>query len=1416
MNQHTFSPITQKHTWGIWRITGVYFLIGSLWILFSDRFAAALTQDPVLLTQISLYKGWGYIFVTALLLYGMIQRFIRGVQAGERDLQASEMRFATIFHASPIGICISQIETGVLVEVNEAFLNLFGYTLDEVVGHSSIELNLWGEPAQRKWLIQTLREGKKISNHELLSRKKSGELKPVLVSSEIVVFNGQEYLLSLIADIFERKRAEDELQAQRDFALQVMNTMGQGLTVTDRGRKFEFANLAFAHMVGMPLEEIQKHRTVDFVTLEDMEIQEQAHQERFQGKTTSYEIHLKQMNGPPRPVLITGVPRMYKGEIVGAISVITDLTERKQAEKALQKSAAELTSIFRAAPIGIGKVTNRIFEQVNDRFCQITGYAREELIGQSARMIYASTEEYEFVGKEKFRQMAETGVGVVETHFQRKDGERIEILLSSAYLDATHPELGVTFTAQDITARKQTENNLARQTAHLSTLYTLSEEIAASFDLPKIYAAAHRAATRLMPGEIFSISLLCENDTIIEDVYLWDRDQVWPEERYPAGTDLAGYVIRHGHPLRVNQWDASYDELTHATNFGYTEEEVHSLLAVPMFRLGGACFGMMSVQSYVPDMYTLEHEHFLVTLANQVSKAIENAQLYQQVQQELNERKRAEVELQENRAKLNSIIHSAMDAIITIDANYRVVLFNQAAETMFRISAAEALGQPLDKFIPTRFHERHHTHLKMYDKFQKTGREPRHPFAGIVGVRNDGEEFPCEVSISQIEMADEKLFTAILRDMTERNRAEEEIRYQAGLLANVSDAIISTDLTYRIKSWNQAAEKMYGWKAEEVIGKTVADLVPNIFIEGGLEQAKKQLLKDRQWKGQLLQQTKEGQEKIFLSSASLVVDASDQPTAIVFVNRDISESVKHQREVEAIVQVSTALRTVSTRAEMIPVILDQLNALFDAQATAFTTPNPATDELVVEMARGVLAEALRTRIPLGQGVSGRVIATQEIFLDNDASTDSMIPGAEALREYRAVACVPLIAHEHAIGALWIARQTAITENDLKILAAVANIAANAIHRAGLFEQTQQQLERLAILHAMDTAIAASFDLRPTLYILLDQIQARLKVAAADVFLYNPHTLNLEFAAGNGFQYQELKQIRLRLGEGCTGETALEQHILAIPNFQEYLAQHPSPAHHLHQTEGFVSYFGIPLISKGQVKGVLELYHRTPLQADAGWLDFLETLGRQVAIAMDNIEMLVGLQRSKLELELAYDATIEGWSRALDLRDKETEGHSQRVTEITIQLARQIGVSELEIVQMRRGALLHDIGKMGIPDAILLKPGQLTKEEWDVMKTHPQLAYEMLSPIPYLHPALDIPRYHHEKWDGTGYPHGLRGEQIPLAARIFALADVWDALTSNRPYRPAWSIQKTEQFIQEQIGSHFDPKIAATFLDLPKN
>lgn len=360
-------------------------------------------------------------------------------------------------------------------------------------------------------------------------------------------------------------------------------------------------------------------------------------------------------------------------------------------------------------------------------------------------------------------------------------------------------------------------------------------------------------------------------------------------------------------------------------------------------------------------------------------------------------------------------------------------------------------------------------------------------------------------------------------------------------------------------------------------------------------------------------------------------------------------------------------------------------------------------------------------------------------------------------------------------------------------------------------QIKRQLKRLSALRKIDTAITATFDIKIILDVLLGQVITQLKVDAADILLFNKHTNFLEFIAGKGFRTSALRHTSLLIGEGYAGRAALERQMNFIADISLEKNGFGQSSHI--KDENFVSYFGIPLIVKGEVKGVLEIFKRVRITPDEEWIEFMEMLASQAAIAIDSAMLFNNLQSSNLELILAYDTTLEGWSRALELRDHETAGHTKRVTEMTLKLAKQMGVSELELPHLRRGVMLHDIGKMGVPDNILLKTEPLTDEEWEVMKQHPVNAHKLLSPISYLRPALDIPYSHHEKWDGSGYPQGLKGEQIPLAARIFAIVDVWDALSYDRPYRDAWPKKKVHLHLKEQAGEHFDPAVVEAFFTL---
>jgi response regulator RpfG family c-di-GMP phosphodiesterase len=526
-----------------------------------------------------------------------------------------------------------------------------------------------------------------------------------------------------------------------------------------------------------------------------------------------------------------------------------------------------------------------------------------------------------------------------------------------------------------------------------------------------------------------------------------------------------------------------------------------------------------------------------------------------------------------------------------------------------------------------------------------------------------------------------------------------------------------------------------------------------------------------------------------------------------------NEHIQRERELEAIAAVGAALRKSKSLDEMLSHLLDNTLEIIQVRSGSIWLYDATTDEVKLTVHRAWDVKEPNTFVRSGEDIPGHVVRTGTSIISREFCSDTRIQekNRSHLAEGVGGACIPLFSNENIVGVLFIQinlpREVSIGET--RILNALAEIGGNALHRANLLEQSIKQIEQLNSLRTIDIAIS-TLGLKSALDTVLDQVISQLKVDAAAILLIQPETNHLVYSGGRGFRTELIKSTNMPIGKGNAGRAALEKKVVFIKDLS--VSEESFVRDELRDKEEFVCYFAVPFIAKGETKGVLEIFNRSPLRIDMEWLNFLDTLSWQTAIAVDNALLFERLQRSNSDLEMAYNATIEGWSYALDLRDKETEGHSLRVTEMTLKLAAMLDLSAEQLINIKRGALLHDIGKMGVPDSILLKPEALTKDEWEIMQRHPQFAYDLLSPISYLHDALEIPYSHHEKWDGSGYPRKLAGEQIPLSARIFAVVDVWDALTNERPYRPAWPKEKVIEHIRADSGTHFDPQIVEMFLE----
>jgi PAS domain S-box-containing protein/putative nucleotidyltransferase with HDIG domain len=638
---------------------------------------------------------------------------------------------------------------------------------------------------------------------------------------------------------------------------------------------------------------------------------------------------------------------------------------------------------------------------------------------------------------------------------------------------------------------------------------------------------------------------------------------------------------------------------------------------------------------------------------------------------DITERKQAEQSLRESQIRLEAIISTAMNGIITIDSEYKVVLFNPSAERIFDCSASDVIGQSLKKIIPERYRHNHDNHIHDYSE---TGLSQCHKglLDTLYGLRANGEEFPMEAFISQSEIDGQKFFTIIFQDITERKQVEDALKASETKFRTLAENIPSVvylyknDGDYTMLYLNDSIEALTGYPKTEFLENGLGffdlyhpDDLPNIPSLRNV-----QTTHDNQGPFHITYRIrhKSGEWRWVDEWGSGVLDDFGKVQYLEGVMIDITERKRaeedlrrHAMELETLVAASSALRTAQNVMEMVPILARQALRVVKGTYASIFLLDPESGEFI---SRGWYSVDAPFDVPLpneanlrhfpDRGITGRIVATGDIYVTEDIQKDPVIlildGEQERLKDVHGGISLPLRTQEKIIGIMhiWSLNPRIFTETEIRLLIALAETASNAIHRAVLFEQT---------------------------------------------------------------------------------------------------LQHAS------------------------------------------------------------------------ELALAYDNTLAGWARALELRDEITEGHTRRVTELTLSLARALGIPESEIIHIRRGALLHDIGKMGIPDSILHKPGAFTVQERIIMEQHTQYAYDMLSSIPFLQPALDIPFCHHEHWDGNGYPRKLKGEQIPLSARIFSIIDVWDALTSDRPYRPAWSKEKTRDYILERTDKQFDPRIVEAFFAL---
>ena len=549
-------------------------------------------------------------------------------------------------------------------------------------------------------------------------------------------------------------------------------------------------------------------------------------------------------------------------------------------------------------------------------------------------------------------------------------------------------------------------------------------------------------------------------------------------------------------------------------------------------------------------------------------------------------------------------------------------------------------------------------------------------------------------------------------------------------------------------------------------------------------------------------------------------EALRRTRAEVTVRKRAEEEIRRRLgELQTLYETSNAISAEHDLNTLLRAIVENAKKLLDSASSGMYLFQAASEELELTVDTKPYIP-FGSRLRFGEGVAGRVALTRQPLRVDDYSTwEGRSPLYEGT-SIRAVVEVPMLYKGELIGVLTAEEfgqsERKFTEAEEHLLSLFASQAAGAIHSARLREETANRLRELGLLYESGLALVQLANPKIIAQKIINLLDQKMDWHHTTIRLYHQEDETLELLAFNqpglndegerGSVEERFRAAVARPGQGLSGWVVQYSEVVRsgdLKNDSRYFDTFP----------GLQSGLYVPMKIGERVIGVISIESEKPDAFSDSDERLTITLATQAAIAIQNAQLLNDLQQSNTDLTSAYDATIEGWSRAMDLRDKETEGHTLRVTQLTLSMARAMGFKEEELTQIRRGGLLHDIGKLGVPDGILLKNENLTEAEWEIMRKHPTYAFEMLSSISYLKPALDIPYCHHEKWAGNGYPRGLKGEQIPLAARIFAVVDVWDAVTSDRPYRPAWTREQALEYIREQSGKYFDPKVVETFFKL---
>lgn len=1136
------------------------------------------------------------------------------------SLNESEGKYRSLVETSPDSVLMLE-KSGCILFANRHFCELIGVSDPESVFGRDVseffDTELGDQiAASVEDVVNTLPSVGNMINLKL----KSGELIPVELNLSSIK-NEKGEPLAFVAVSHDLRQREETQKALRESEARYRAIVEENPEMVVRFNHegvITFGNSAFCKFVGYAPGDLAGQKFDKILSGPGHHLLQKFRSQLSSGNVNrENEFSLRNSKGVEnwyrwRTIAINDA----NGKFIEYQAVGEDITEQKKAhlsELESQNRVREIMENVRLISIILDAEGKLTF--CNTCFLDIVGYKREEVLQKDWISMFIPSEQASALRK-ILLESATRGEFPVrnENPIVTGSGELRLISWYNTVLRNSHGEYeGIASIGEDITERHLSE-------ALRETLLKISQSVNQVEDLDELYLSIHEALKDLMPVDNFFIALYDENEDILSFPFFRDAFDPQPMPDKPKH-GLTEYVLRTGKTTLINP--ESFEELVAAGEVESIGSPSLDWIGVPL-KVENRTIGVMVAQTYSPGVrYETREQQLLNFVSNQIAMAID--------------RKRAEQALRDSQKRNELLVAASKDAILIGTMDGSILDFNDVSLEMYGYTREELLRLNIADMIPDDILEAHPEYIQW--EFEQGGE-----IHDARNKRKDGSEFPVDVSMRQATTKEGPVFIAYVRDITEQKLAaqviiESEEKFRA--LAENSAAGIFIHSGGRHIYVNPMWSAITEFSILELLQKKPTDFIdPHLPKRDRDQMAARLMGENLPDRFEFDITTRYGEKRVI--DLNLTPIRFEEKDAIMGTAIDITTRKQREHELEVIAQMSEALRISISQNDVMETSISKICDILKIDGAYIAIGDEKTQQVEMKIGWGVWKQLEGTVLPIRDGLSGHIISTGELYINHHPQSDPYITRPDLAVNMKSIAGMPLIAGGRTVGVLVIGSGQHLIENDIRLLKAMGDFTASALHRADLFEQSSLQTK---------------------------------------------------------------------------------------------------------------------------------------------------------------------------ELEQAYNSTLEGWALALELRDKETQGHSVRIANLTLKLAKRMGIPEAEMENIRRGALLHDIGKLGVPDTILLKHSTLTPSEWAIMQKHPAYAFEMLSQLKDFKESIDIPYCHHEWWDGSGYPRGLEGEDIPLAARIFCIVDVWDALTSDRPYRQAWDRQEALAHIINQAGTHFDPRIVNEFIKM---